>query len=129
DPRENDLLRIPTRLQGPEQFASGNYVEAAAFFGESSQQRNVGIGLDGKTNDVRNFGEGLIEDAKVPLERREAVHISGRADFVGDPFDRHSFAEQLSVALFKKINHGPRVFSTSLDGSLKEPSLSCAETR
>ena len=54
DSRKDDLLRIAAGFERAKQLAAGNDIEAASLLGECPQQRHVGIGLDGKTDDVRH---------------------------------------------------------------------------
>ena len=123
DAGEDDLFRIGPGFERAKQLAAGNDVEPAPLFGEGPQERYVGVCLYGETDDVRNVCESLIKNAEVTFQRREAVDISGRPDFFRDALYRHVLSKHFSVAVFKMIHHGPRVISTSLDGSLKEPSL------
>ena len=48
----------------------------------------IGVCLYGKTDDVRHLGEGLIKNAEVTFQRRQAVDISRRADFLRDALER-----------------------------------------
>ena len=108
DARKDDFLRIAAGFERAKQLAAGNDIEAASLLGERPQQRQVGIGLDGKTHDVRHSGKSLIEDLEVALERRQAVHVGRRADFPGDALERHFLGEHFAAAVFEMVHGSPR---------------------
>src|SRR5262245_65530133 len=81
---EYDLFRVGPGFERAKQLTAGNDVESTARFGESPQERDVGVCLYRETNDVRNFREGLIKNAEVALQCREAIDISRRSDFLRD---------------------------------------------
>src|SRR5262245_60881389 len=62
-PGEYDLFRVGPRFERAKQLTAGNDVEPAPPFGESPQERDVGVCLYGETDDVRNLCEGLIKNA------------------------------------------------------------------
>ena len=129
DAGENNLFGIGAHFQRAKQFAPRDDIETAAFLGEGAEQREIGIRFYRKTHDVAHLGESLIEDFEMALERRQAVNIRRRADFLRDALERHLLGEHLTVAVFKMIHLSPRATSTSLDGALNEPSNNCDETR
>ncbi len=55
---------------------------------------SVGIGLDGKADDVRHFRKSGIEDPEMVLESPVAVKIKGGPYLPGDLLDRDLFAEE-----------------------------------
>src|SRR5262245_5904044 len=120
---EHDLFRVGPGFERAKQLAAGNDVEPTSRFGESPQERDVGVRLYGETDDVRNLRESLIKNAEVTSQCREAVDISRRSDFLRNALYGHVLSKHLSIAVFKMMHHGPRAISTSLDGSLNEPSF------
>ena len=130
DAGENNFFRIGAHFQRAKQFAPGDDVETAAFLGESPRSSaRLEFAFTEKHTMWRNLGESLIEDFEMALQRRQAVNIRRRADFLRDALERHLLGEHLTVAVFKMIHLSPRATSTSLDGALNEPSNNCDETR
>src|SRR6266480_3060789 len=129
DPRKDNFFRVGADFQRAEKLAARHDVKAAAFLREAAQQREVGIGLHRKTDDMASLGEGLIENLEMALERRETIDIRRRANSLRDALERHALGEHFPVAIFKMVHRSPRATSTSLDGALKEPSNNCDETR
>ena len=129
DAGKNNFFGIGAHFQCAKQFAPRDDIETTAFLGEGAEQREIGIRFYRKTHDVAHLGESLIEDFEMALERRQAVNIRRRADFLRDALERHLLGEHLTVAVFKMIHLSPRATSTSLDGALNEPSNNCDETR
>ena len=96
---------IDTRLQGAEQLAAGHDIHASPFRGENPQDSDIGIGLDGKTDDVRNFREGVVEDAKMVPQRPVTVKIKRGPHFFGNAGNGHVFAPELRIPVMK-VMHG-----------------------
>src|SRR5262245_26067084 len=120
---KDNPFRIGPGFERPKQLTAGNDVEPTSLLGERPQEGYVGICLYGEADDVRNLCESLIKYPEVAFQRREAVDISRRPDFLGNALYGHVLGKHFSVAVFKMIHHGPRAISTSLDGSLNEPSF------
>ena len=120
---KNDLFRIGAHFQRAKQFAAGHDVEAAPLLGKRAQERQVRVGLHGKTNDVADLREGAVEDLIVAPKRRQAVNVSRRANLFGNTLERHTLGVHFPVAVFEMMHYGPRTISTSLEGSLSEPSF------
>ncbi len=97
----DDFARFAARGQHPLQFAARDDVEAGAQACQQVQHAEVGIRLDGKTDQVRQVAEGVGIGAELRLDVRTRVHVGGRAEALGERGQCHAFREQLTVAVRK----------------------------
>src|SRR6185312_6606070 len=86
DAGKNDFRRVRAHFQSAKQFAARDDIKPASLFGEGAQQSEIGVGFDGKTNDVPDLTKCLVENFKMTLQRRQAINVSWRADFPRYPF-------------------------------------------
>src|SRR5262249_43261036 len=105
DAGEQDLAWRDSRSQRALQFAAGDDVGAGAELCQRAQHRLVGVRLHGVAHQNLLAGEGVGEDAIMPLQRRGGVAIEGRADAVCDVQQADRLGVQHAVAIIKVI-HG-----------------------
>ena len=114
----DDFRRIRACLQRAVELTAGDEIHTAPLPDEDPEDRRVGIGLDGKADDVRHLRKGGVEDPKMVPERPVAVEIKGGPRLTGDRLDRDLFAEELVILIFEVI-HCSMIpyFSTSVTES------------
>src|SRR5450759_2078179 len=78
---------------------------AGAEFCQRAQHRLVGVGLHGVAHHYLLAGEGLGEDAVVPLQRRGRIAIERRADRIRQLDKIHRLGVQHAVAIVEVV-HG-----------------------
>ncbi len=104
-PGEDDLARVAAGLQRAEQLALADDVDAAAQSREGAEDRQIGIALHRVADQVRNPGEGFVEDLEVPRQGRVRVDVDRRADRLGDLGDGDLFGVE-DVFLVLEVVHG-----------------------
>ena len=85
--RRRRSSRIGAGAQRPEELAARDDVEAAALAREGAQHREVGVGLDGEADQVRNAGKRAVVRPVRLAERAQAVDV-------GDTGARHPSRER-----------------------------------
>ncbi len=80
------------------EFAAADDIEITPLPGEHAQNAEIGIGLHGIANVVRQAGEGTVEAHVRLAEAARAIDVGGRADFSGDARDVHLLAVQAALA-------------------------------
>ena len=84
DAGEHDLLRGDIDGERAAKLALGDDIHAGAGACQSGKHAEIGIGLDRIADERVGPGEGLGEDAIMPLKRRGRIAIEGRADRGGE---------------------------------------------
>ena len=90
DAGEDDLVGGDAGGAGAAQLALRHHVHAGAEARQRGDDGLVGVGLDGVADQRVETGEGLLQHAVVPLQRRRRVAIEGRADLLGDAGEAHA---------------------------------------
>src|SRR5262249_3797611 len=105
DSRKDDLPRVGARGERAIELTAGDDVETAAFLRESREHGELRVRLDRVANDVWRRPESFVEDAVMPSERCQAVHVTGRADLVGDLRERNPLGAELASLVLEEV-HG-----------------------
>ena len=105
DAGEHDLLRRNAGRERALQLAARHHVGAGAEPRQRRDHRLVGIRLHGVADERRHVGEGLGEDAVVPLERRGRIAIERRADGLRRAREIDLLGVQHAVAIGEMV-HG-----------------------
>jgi hypothetical protein len=84
DAGEHDLFRRNSGRPRAQQLAFGHHVGTGAKPRQRGDHGLIGIGFHRVTDERVDVGEGLREDAIMPLQRRGRVAIERRADGVGE---------------------------------------------
>ena len=82
--REYDFVHVATCLFDTLQLTSRDDVEARAQARQQIQHSQIGIGLDGITDQTGNIFQGLGIDPVMALEGRPGVDKAGCAELCGD---------------------------------------------
>ena len=105
DPGINDLFRRNAGLEGPVQLAPGDDIGPASQTPQQAQQRQIGVGLQGKTGQMGNGGEGFVKGLEMMGQRGRTVQIEGGAHGLGDPGYRRVFGVKGPLPVMKMV-HG-----------------------
>jgi hypothetical protein len=104
DAGEDDLGRVAPRRQHPLQFAAGDDVETGAHAGQDIEYRQVGVGLDGKADQVGMMAEGGVECPPVALQGGAGIDIARGAEALGDMGNRHLLGMKAMFLVLKMIH-------------------------
>ena len=66
----------------------------------------VGVGLDGVADERVEAGEGLVQHAVVPLQRRRRIAIEGGADLGGDAGEAHILRVEDAADIAEMVHGG-----------------------
>ena len=88
---EHHVLCAATGPQHACQFAAGNNVESGTAGGQQPQQGEVGVGLDGVADPMRDAREGLVQPAIARFDRCARVCKTGCAEALGEPGKSNAF--------------------------------------
>ena len=110
--REDDAARRNAGLQRPPDLALGHRIGTAAEPGERGQHRQIGIGLhregDQGVAQCRPMGrDGVGQQAVMPRQGRGRIDIGGRADSIGERFQRHAFGLKRAVDPVEMVQGNP----------------------
>ena len=96
DAGEHHPVRIATGGQDALQFTAGNDVEAGAEAGQDIEHAEVGVGLDGKADQVRQTGQRIGIGAVLALDVRSRIDVGGGAEFLRHGAQGYPFRMQFS---------------------------------
>ena len=120
---KHSLARGSARGEHALKFSARNDVESAAEPREHIQHREVGVGLDGETNEAVAFSERFPVDPVMALKRCPRVNEAGRAGAFRNLGKGYVFGEQFLAAIT-----GSGLSFSALDGVFNAWHLKCQPT-
>ena len=97
--RKSALGRIASRLNDAKQFAAGDNIESGTNLGQSAQDRAIGIGFDGVTNQVIERAERSIEPAVMIEDGSLTIYIERRPQRFRRGAQVHFLAVKSAIAV------------------------------
>ena len=104
--RKDDFVGRDASPESTKQFATRHNVRPAALRRHEPQNGQVRIGFDGKSDEMGNGGEGLVEGLEMADQRGVAVDVTGRALFLVEAFEREVFTVQRIMTIVKIMHLG-----------------------
>src|SRR5207248_11601010 len=106
DAAEDDLRGVGSGAEHPEELPARDDVEAEALLAQQREQREIRRRLHGVAGEEVEPPQRLLEDARVPPQRRGGIDVGGRPHLPGDARERDLLAEQLARPPAEVV-HGP----------------------
>src|SRR5690606_4409212 len=104
-PGEHHLGGIAAGGQDPLQFAHRNNIKTRAQAGQYVQNRQVGVGFDGETDQMGKVSQSFVIGQVMLFQGGAGVDIARAAVLAGNLADRYVLGKQLAVSVLEMI-HG-----------------------
>jgi len=109
DARKDDALARNAGGAGTPVFPFRDHVHPRAHVTQKLEDRDVGAGLDGETDQVRRPRQSLVEKPVMAGERGGGIDVDGRARFGRDSCQRHVLGMQDTAPVVEMIHQTGRV--------------------
>jgi len=107
DTGKHNLVSRAASGQHTLQLTAGHDVKTGAKTRQDIEYTQVGVGLDGETDQVRHAVQGIGVSVVLRLDVRPGIDVSRRAETLGNGRQRNTFGEQLAVPVIKSVHGVP----------------------